>query len=258
MEATPFSDSLQNAEARPVAWKPPSGQQLGFLHSGNGDGLRAYMVDAAGGAARPVPELENVNGPISSFWWSLDGSWIVYSTPKACGRSRLAASLRPQSSHTPVTLSVQNFIPATEGQIVGGYDRAFDNLRIIYLDRSIERSIDIRGMVDDESASLHGSSDRRWIRPRSTDIAPHSWRSGSVDTPRGVYVSMPVWTTRDRTLLTFFSFDTVGRSQSLTIRWRRSWSVALSEWQDVALQPRCHGGCGPRAIGQLQMIAPSV
>ena len=72
---------LQNAEARPVAWKPER-EQIGFLHNGNGGGMRAYIVDAEARAVRPVPELENVKSAIGSFWWSPDGSWIVYSTPE--------------------------------------------------------------------------------------------------------------------------------------------------------------------------------
>src|SRR5262249_47291206 len=41
--------------------------------------MRAYMVAAAGGVPERVPELAGVTTPIDLFWWSPNGSWIVYS-----------------------------------------------------------------------------------------------------------------------------------------------------------------------------------
>ena len=71
--------NVKGGEAWPTSWQPADGRQIGFIS--NSDGIRrAYMVAATGGIPERVPELSTVTSPIDSFWWSPNGSWIVYST----------------------------------------------------------------------------------------------------------------------------------------------------------------------------------
>jgi serine/threonine protein kinase len=198
---------LQNAEAWPVAWKPPSGQQrhqLGFLHNSDGDGMRAYTVDAAGGPARPVPELERVKSAIRSFWWSPDGGWIVYSTPE--GVWKVATG-----DVTPVKLDLRNFFPSSDGPTFGGYDPTSATWRIVSLDTSPERSIDLPAVFySPDLFRVAGIPPTSEGNPRRIQ-GMGGWMGLRVSSygPSGVYLWMstsqrPI---TNRTVLTFFPLN---------------------------------------------------
>jgi hypothetical protein len=71
--------------------------------------MRAYMVAVGGGIPERVPELANVTDPVESFWWSPDGSWVVYTTSNGVWK------MPTRGGGTPVKLGVGGGLPAFAG-----------------------------------------------------------------------------------------------------------------------------------------------
>ena len=96
---------LKGGEVHPTRWRPADGRQIGFLHNGDGT-MRAYMVAVGGG----IPERMRwpCDEPRRSFWWSPNGSWVVYTTPDGVWKM-------PTKGDTPVKLGVGGGLPAFAG-----------------------------------------------------------------------------------------------------------------------------------------------
>jgi hypothetical protein len=67
------------------------------------------MLDAAGGNVHRVPELADLASPVESFWWSPNGSWVVYSTTEDVWKI-------PTGGGTPVKLGIVGGLPDFEGK----------------------------------------------------------------------------------------------------------------------------------------------
>ena len=123
--------NLSGGEARPTSWRPPDGRQIGFVYHSDGI-MRAYQVDASGGTLQLVPELAALTTSIFSFWWSPNGSWIVYSTKDGVWKI-------PTGGGAPVKLGIAGGRSDFEGTgAVVLHNRWLDQgpLRIVPLDGS--------------------------------------------------------------------------------------------------------------------------
>ena len=105
----------------------------------------------------------------------------------------------------PVKLSVRNFFPASEGPTFGGYDPMSGTWKIISLDGSQERTIDLPPFV-----VLGESADASWTTSRPEgDLRPFQavsasmWLRVSSYGPRGLFA----WVLADPSQLTLFPLD---------------------------------------------------
>jgi Tol biopolymer transport system component len=157
---------LKGGEVHPTSWRPADGRQIGFLHNGDGT-MRAYMVAVGGGIPERVPELASVASPVESFWWSPNGSWVVYTTPDGVWKM-------PTKGDTPVKLGVGGGLPAFSG---GGV------LAIVGQESGVGTWHNVP--LDGGASQPTGLTTRR-TRPDSGDFRTSISRA---DGPQGLYVA---------------------------------------------------------------------
>jgi hypothetical protein len=151
-----------------------------------------------------VAELESVKSAIRSFWWSPDGGWIVYSTPEGVWKVATGGG-------KPIKLELLNFFPSSEGSTFGGYEPRSRNWRIVSLDSSPERSIDLPEVFySTDLFRIRGIPPTSKGNPRRIQ-GSGGWMGLRVSSygPSGVYLWMSIdrRPLANRRVLTFFPLD---------------------------------------------------
>jgi hypothetical protein len=169
--------TLKGGEARPTSWRPPDGRQIGFVHNGDGT-MRAFMVATAGGIPQRVPELARLTSPVDFFWWSPNGSWVVYSTSDG------VVWKIPTAGGTPDKLGIAGGGPAFDGAsaiAVVARESGWGDWRIVPLDGGASRPLSLLGPLPGDRFRPNDSSE--FLGSFATAHGPQGWYLAHNPTP---------------------------------------------------------------------------
>ena len=98
------------------------------------------MVASAGGIAQRVPALANLTSPVDFFWWSPNGSWVVYTTTDGVPWKI------PTAGGTPYKLGIAGGKPTFDGAgvvvAVVAHESGLGDMRILPLDGGASRPLE--------------------------------------------------------------------------------------------------------------------